>query len=85
MPLNRRYLKALDKALFWAGLVVLLCVLKSLLHYLTPTMNWQYHLIYMQSYFIPILIAAFRFEVKGGLGTAFLVSVLYLPHVMLQY
>jgi signal transduction histidine kinase len=48
-------------------------------------MKWQYHLIYMQSYFIPILIAAFRFRIKGGLGTAIVVSIIYLPHVMLHW
>ena len=75
----------INKNWLWAALVVVLSVAISLLHYLTPTMNWQYHLIYMQSYFIPILIAAFQFGVRGGLGSAFLVSVLYLPHVMLQW
>jgi signal transduction histidine kinase len=48
-------------------------------------MNWQYHLIYMQSYFIPILIAAFQFGVRGGILSAVLVSVFYLPHIMLQW
>jgi len=48
-------------------------------------MKWQYHLIYMQSYFIPILIAAFQFGVRGGLLSAVLVTILYLPHVMLQW
>jgi signal transduction histidine kinase len=48
-------------------------------------MKWQYHLIYMQSYFIPILIAAFQFGINGGLLSAFLVTILYLPHVMLQW
>jgi signal transduction histidine kinase len=48
-------------------------------------MQWQYHLVYMQSYFIPILIAALQFGIKGGLGAAFAVSILYLPHIMLHW
>jgi signal transduction histidine kinase len=48
-------------------------------------MKWQYHLIYMQSYFIPILIAAFQFGIRGGLLSAVMVTVLYLPHVMFQW
>jgi signal transduction histidine kinase len=39
----------------------------------------------MQSYFIPILFAAFQFGIKGGLGTALVVSIFYLPHIMLQW
>ena len=71
--------------LIWLGIILILVVFISLLHYLTPTMLWQYHLIYMQGYFIPILIAAFRFGLRGGIGTALLISIIYLPHIMLQW
>jgi signal transduction histidine kinase len=64
-----------------AGLVILVTVL----HYSTPTMKWQYHLIFMQSYFIPIILGAFQFGIRGGLGTAIAVSFLYFPHIMLQW
>jgi len=39
----------------------------------------------MQSYFIPILIAAFQFGVRGGILSAVMVTIFYLPHVMLQW
>ncbi len=39
----------------------------------------------MQAYFIPIILAAFRFGVRGGLGTALAVSALYLPHIMFHW
>ncbi|NIW80322.1 MAG: hypothetical protein GWN16_13080, partial [Calditrichae bacterium] len=39
----------------------------------------------MESYFIPILIAAFQFGVRGGLGTAIAISLIYFPHIMLQW
>ena len=48
-------------------------------------MKWQYHLIFMQSYFIPILIGSFQYGIRGGVGTALAVTILYLPHVMLQW
>ncbi len=57
----------------------------SFLHYTTPTTKWQYHLIFMQSYFIPIIIAAFRFGLRGGLGAALTVSAFYLPHIMFHW
>ncbi len=66
-------------------IIIAMIVMISVLHYTTSTMKWQYHLIYMQSYFIPILVAAFQFGVRGGILSAVLVSILYLPHVMLQW
>lgn len=69
----------------WLIIIALLVVAISVLHYSTPTMKWQYHLVYMQAYFIPIILAAFQFGVRGGLGTAMVVSVIYLPHIMLQW
>jgi signal transduction histidine kinase len=68
----------------WA-LIIVITVFISVLHYTTPTMKWQYHLIYMQSYFIPILMAAFQFGIRGGILSAILVTIFYLPHVMLQW
>jgi len=69
----------------WWTVISLLVIIISILHYTTPTMKWQYHLIFMQSYFIPILLAAFQFGIRGGLGTAMAVSILYFPHIMLQW
>jgi len=74
-----------NKNIFWWSLIAVMVVIISALHYTTSTMNWQYHLIYMQSYFIPILVAAFQFGIRGGIISAVLVSVLYLPHIMLQW
>jgi signal transduction histidine kinase len=67
------------------GVIVILVIIISVLHYTTPTLKWQYHLVYMQSYFIPILMAAFQFGLRGGLGVAIAVSILYLPHIMLHW
>jgi signal transduction histidine kinase len=73
------------KNIFWWGIIITLIVIISTLHYTTSTMKWQYHLIYMQSYFIPILMAAFQFGIRGGILSAFTVTILYLPHIMFQW
>ena len=73
------------KEYYWISLIFLLIIGISVLHYRTPTMKWQYHLVYMQAYFIPIILAAFQFGVKGGLGSALIISLIYLPHIMLQW
>jgi signal transduction histidine kinase len=69
----------------WWLIIASLVILVTALHYSIPTMKWQYHLIFMQSYFIPIILGAFQFGVRGGLGTAIAVSFLYFPHIMLQW
>ncbi len=73
------------KQIFWWMVIAGLILIVSVLHYTTSTTKWQYHLIFMQSYFIPILIAAFQFGIRGGLGTAIVVSIIYFPHIMLQW
>ena len=73
------------KSIIWWTVISFLVILITVLHYTTPTMNWQYHLVYMQAYFVPILMAAFQFGLRGGVGVALAVSILYLPHVMLQW
>jgi signal transduction histidine kinase len=75
------YIKDLKWWMIIGGMVILI----SILHYTTPTMKWQFHLIYMQSYFIPILLAAFQFGIRGGLGTAAAASLIYFPHIVLQW
>lgn len=51
----------------------------------TPPTEGHIHLILMQTYFIPILIGALQFGVKGGLGTAIVVSTIFTPHIMFQW
>lgn len=69
----------------WAAVIAILVLGITYLHYSTDTMKWQYHLIYMESYFIPILIGALQFGLRGGVGVALVVTIFYFPHVMLQW
>ncbi len=76
-------MKKSDK--IWLLTISGLLIVISYFHYTTPTTKWPLHLIFMESYFVPILIGAFQFGVKGGLGTAVAVSLIYFPHIMLQW
>lgn len=78
-------MKKSKSELFWWSLVAIFVIIISTLHYITPTTKGHLHLIYLQSYFIPVLIAAFRFGARGGLGVAFAISLIYVPHIMLQW
>ncbi len=50
----------------------------SVLHYFTPLSEPVLHDIYQRLYYLPIILAAFWFGMKGGIGTAIIVSFLYL-------
>lgn len=69
----------------WLALIIFLIIIISIFHYNTPTSKPHYHLIYMQAYFIPIILAAFIFGKRGGLGSAIIISIIYFPHIMLQW
>jgi len=60
-------------------------VLFTVFHYSTPIAIHPLHELYQVLYFIPIILAAFGFGLKGGLASAAIVTVLYLPHVMFQW
>ncbi len=47
-----------------------------------PSFDWNaaLHGIYRRLYYFPIILAAFRGGIPGGLGAALLVVVIYLPH-----
>jgi len=70
----------------WKKLLVIVPVLViTVLHYLTSTLHAPYHDIYRRLYYLPIVLGALWFGLRGGLLTAAGVSLLYLPHVLLQW
>lgn len=62
----------------------LLTIISSF-HYLTPTGLTPLHELYKVLYFIPIILGAFAFGVRGGVLTAMAATAIYLPHVMFQW
>lgn len=57
----------------------------SVLHYFTPVTNPALHDIFQRLYYLPIILAAFWFGLKGGVATAIIVSILYAPHLLFQW
>jgi two-component system sensor histidine kinase HydH len=60
-------------------------VATSLLHYLTPLHLHYLHDIYQRFYYLPIILAALWFGLRGGLGCAIVVSIAYAPHILFQW
>ena len=57
----------------------------SLFHYLTPLTLHMLHDIFQRLYYIPIILAAFWFGLRGGIACAVVVSILYAPHILFQW
>ena len=57
----------------------------TVLHYFTPLNLPMLHDIYQRLYYIPIIMAALWFGLRGGVGCALIVSIVYAPHVLFQW
>lgn len=57
----------------------------SLLHYLTPLHLHYLHDIFQRLYYLPIILSAFWFGLRGGLGCSLIVSIVYAPHLLFQW
>ncbi len=70
----------------WALIGVVAGVVSiSLLHYLTDPSHEHWHVVYQRLYYIPILVGAVMYGVRGGLAIASLTAATYLPHILLQW
>jgi signal transduction histidine kinase len=66
-------------------LIALLVLVISILHYSTAITMGYFHEFYKLLYYLPIILAAFQFGVRGGLVTSLSISLIYLPHLMFQW
>jgi len=57
----------------------------SLSHYFTPLRLPMLHDILQRLYYLPIILAAFWFGLRGGLVSSIVVSILYAPHIIFQW
>jgi signal transduction histidine kinase len=67
------------------GTLVILVAVITALHYLTTTQKDQFHDIYRRLYYLPIVLAAVWYAIRGGVATSLAVSILYAPHVIFQW
>ncbi|WP_165000377.1 ATP-binding protein [Anaerophilus nitritogenes] len=57
----------------------------TLLHYLTVASKWGIHDFYRRLYYIPMIVSAFKFRLRGGLLASLIISILYAPHLLLYF
>ena len=66
-------------------LLALFIIAISLLHYLTPLHLHYLHDIFQRLYYLPIILAAIWFGLRGGLACSLAVSFVYAPHILFQW
>jgi two-component system, NtrC family, sensor histidine kinase HydH len=64
----------------WISLLAAVAVV-SALHYVTSPSHFVLHAVYQRLYYVPVVLAAYWFGVRGGLVAAVISSVAYAPHI----
>jgi signal transduction histidine kinase len=64
-----------------SGLIALLVLVITILHFKTGIEHSYLHQIYQRSYYIPIVLAGYLFEIAGGLITAAGLTILFVAHI----
>jgi len=62
-------------------LISFIILVLTLAHYLTPPDKPLLHDLYRRLYYVPIILAAFTFGLKGALISSITVSIVFIPHV----
>jgi len=66
---------------FWTTVAAVIVL--SVWHYASPTHDPFWHDLFRRLYYLPIILAGFRFGLRGGLISSIAVSLLFLPHVLM--
>ena len=66
-------------------IISIFIVLITFLHYFTTIQLPHFHAVYARAYYIPIILAAFWYGLRGGFITSVGISLMYLPHVIFQW
>ncbi|MBI5579523.1 MAG: sensor histidine kinase [Deltaproteobacteria bacterium] len=66
------------------GLIVLLVLIVTILHYSSDHGALGAHISHREFYFIPILLSSLWFGLKHGLATSFAISLIYAPQVLVH-
>jgi two-component system sensor histidine kinase HydH len=67
------------------AILAILILVITILHYSTQTTETRIHDIFRRLYYIPIILGGLWFSLRGGFLTALVISVIYAPHVVLQW
>jgi len=66
-------------------IIVFLVVSISVLHYYTEISRHKYHVLYQGLFFLPVMLAAFWFGLRGGFSTSVAISVILTPFTVIHW
>jgi signal transduction histidine kinase len=67
------------------AILVLGLALVSWLHYNTTAAYPELHVLYQRLYYVPIVVGAYWFGIRGGLATAIAAAAAYAPHIHMMW
>ena len=77
--------RASKRDLFQMGIVfAALCVI-TIVHYEASRREIFWHEVFQRAYYLPIIVSALWYGLRGGLSAAGLAAVLYLPHIVMGW
>ena len=65
-------------------IIISICII-TLLHYFTLPSIWAFHDFYRRLYYIPIILAAFKFKLKGAFLSSISIILVYAPHLLIYF
>jgi signal transduction histidine kinase len=68
----------LNKNTLKVGIIIVLIIVLSIFIFVTRYTQYRYHSVYREFYFIPLVLAAFWFGLRGALLTSVVISCFYL-------
>lgn len=77
--------KVFNQKELFVTLITVSVVIITYLHYSTLPGVRDIHNIFSELYYIPLLLGALVFGLKGAVVTFFIISVLYIPHILLNW
>jgi signal transduction histidine kinase len=83
MSFAKRFRALLKNSHFWV--VVAGLAITTWLHYTTSPLLFERHTVYRYLYFLPVVYAALRFGLWGGLLSGLAASLLFAPHIWLKF
>lgn len=67
------------------ALILMLVAITTIFHFATKQSEFYFHIVLRELYFLPILLGAFWYGIRGGLLTSLGISAVYIPLVIMHW
>jgi len=81
--MRKNHITVIDKEKIF--LIIVFVTVTTILHFATKQSQFYYHIVLRELYFLPIMLGAFWYGVRGGLFTSLGISSVYIPLVVMHW